>query len=208
MSIGSKISSTLRDAFSYAVYQESTADRTRKPVVIDAIVEKSAPFLDTAAAGYEDRLRKVLNETRTKQLDVLLEKNVAVGLDTRFNAQRRDAPNDRLLEGAYYPATDGKPAILTLWDSGLDAKATFLSPGGATQAANFVEKLAHILKEGEPKETLYASRITTADAVGGVGMVAIVTTTEWETKEQLGKVASKTATVTQPPAKPQAPKPN
>lgn len=208
MSIGSKISSTLRDAFSFAVYQENSSDHTRKPVVIDAIVEKSAPFLDTSAPGYEDRLRKVLAETRTKQLDVLLEKNVAVGLDTRFSAQQRTAPNDRLLEGAYYPAADGKPAILTLWDAGIDAKANFLTPSGATQAANFVEKLAHILKAGEPAETLYASRLTTIDAAGGIGMVAIVTTTEWETKAQLKETASKTAAVTQPPAKPQAPKPN
>lgn len=208
MTIASKISSTLRDAFSYAVYQESSADRTRKPVIVDAIIEKSAPFLDTSAAGYEDRLRKVLNETRTKQLDVLLEKNVAVGLDTRFGTQRQENANDRLLEGAYYPAAEGKPAILTLWDAGIDAKANLFTPSGATQAANFVEKLAHMLKEGEPKETLYASRLTTVDAAGGIGMVAIVTTTEWQTKAELRETASKTAAVTQPPAKPQAPKPN
>ncbi len=208
MSIGSKISATLRDAFSYAVYQESSDDRTRKPVIIDAIVEKSAPFLDTSAPGYEDRLRKVLNETRTKQLDVLLEKNVAVGLDTRFNAQRQQNANDRLLEGAYYPAADGKPAILALWDNGLDVKANFITPSGATQAANFVEKLAHMLKAGEPAETLYASRLTTIDAAGGVGLVAIVTTTEWETKAQLREAANKTASVTTAPAKPAAPKPN
>lgn len=208
MSIGSKISSTLRDAFSYAVYQESSADRTRKPVVIDAIIEKSAPFLDTSATGYEDRLRKVLNETRTKQLDVLLEKNVAVGLDTRFSAQQRETPNERVLEGAYYPAADGKPAILTLWDAGIDAKANLLLPSGAAQAAVFVEKLAGILKQGEPKETLYASRLTTIDAFSGVGMVGIVTTTEWETKAQLKETARKTAAVTTAPVKPQAPKPN
>jgi hypothetical protein len=208
MSIGSKISSTLRDAFSYAVYQESSADRMRKPVIIDAIIEKSEAFLDTSAAGYETRLRKVLAETRTKQLDVLLEKNVAVGLDTRFNAQRQQNANDRLLEGAYYPAADGKPAILTLWDNGIDQKANIITPSGATQAANFVEKLAQILREGEPKETLFASRLTTADAFSGVGMVAIVTTTEWETKAQLKESAGKTAAVTQAPAKPAAPKPN
>lgn len=208
MSIGSKISSTLRDAFSYAVYQESSADRLRKAVIVDAIVEKSEAYFDTTAAGYEDRLRKVLNDTRTKQLDVLLEKNVAVGLDTRFNAQRQENANDRLLEGAYYPAAGGKPAILALWDNGLDAKANLLTPSGATQAANFVEKLAHMLKAGEPAETLYASRLTTVDAAGGIGLVAIVTTTEWETKAQLRETAKKTASVTQPPSKPAAPKPN
>lgn len=208
MTIASKISSTLRDAFSYAVYQESSADRTRKPVIVDAIIEKSAPFLDTSAAGYEDRLRKVLSETRTKQLDVLLEKNVAVGLDTRFGTQQRETPNDRVLEGAYYPAAEGKPAILTLWDAGIDAKANFLLPSGAAQAAIFIEKLSGILKAGEPTETLYASRLTTIDAFSGVGMVGIVTTTEWETKAQLKETAAKTAAVTQPPAKPAAPKPN
>ena len=208
MTIGSKISSTLRDAFSYAVYQESSADRTRKPIIIDAIIEKSAPFLDTSATGYEDRLRKVLNETRTKQLDVLLEKNIAVGLDTRFSAQQRETPNDRVLEGAYYPAADGKPAILTLWDAGIDAKANLLLPSGAAQAAVFVEKLTGILKQGEPKETLYASRLTTIDAFSGVGMVGIVTTTEWETTAQLKETARKTAAVTTAPVKPQAPKPN
>ncbi|MDI1227745.1 MAG: hypothetical protein PSY14_08680 [bacterium] len=208
MSIGSRISSTLRDAFSYAVHQENSSDYTRKSVVIDALIEKSAPFLDTSAAGYETRLRKVLAETRTKQLDVLLEKNVAIGLDSRFDTQRREAANDRLLEGAYYPASEGKPAILTLWDNGLDVKASIITPSGATQAANFVENLAVILKAGEPKETLYASRLTTVDAAGGIGMVAIITTTEWETRAQLRETASKTAAVTQPPAKPVAPKPN
>ncbi len=208
MSIGSKISSKLRDAFSYAVYQESSDDRLRKSAVIDAIIEKSAPYLDTSAKGYETRLRKVLTETRTKNLDVLLEKNVAIGLDTRFGAQQREAANDRLLEGAYYPAAEGKPAILALWDNGLDVKSSIVTPSGATQAANFVEKLSQILKAGEPKETLYASRLTTIDAAGGMGMVAIITTTEWETKAQLRETASKTALVAQPPAKPAAPKPN
>ncbi|HYD18747.1 MAG TPA: hypothetical protein VEF76_09740 [Patescibacteria group bacterium] len=208
MSISSKFSHALKDAFSFAVHQESADDFARKPYVVAAIIENSKSVQNTASPGYEERLAGLLSQVRTKHLDVLQKKGVAVGLDKRFTEQAQERVNERAIEGAYYPAKDGENGVALLWDNGRQPKGGFFTQDAASYGVTFIEKLARRLSQGEPQEPLYASRLTTIDAAGGMGLVAIVTSTDWETEKELGTAKTRAAAFTQRPAKPLAPKPN
>lgn len=212
MTFTNKIVSAVRDAFNYAVHQESTADRARKAAVAEQLIDFSKSVI-TGSGDYDDRLRKTLLKTRTKYLDTLLEKKVAVSLDERLATQRVDRkaietnadarqlghPADIVcLAGAYYPGAEGG-GLVSLWDNGKGPDRPTLF-----RNSNLLEDLAGKLQAGAaPTENIYA--YTVLIAIAGEGMVAISPNTTWNDKQVSPSHVTGSKEMETPPAKPAAP---
>ncbi len=194
MSLGQKISRTLRNAFIHAIHQESAADYDRKAGVAQAIIAQSAEILPSD----EKALRETLMQTRTAYLDVLLEKKVAIGFDARLNAQKLD-DRDNQVEGVYYPARDEAPAIVTL---------TRKDGDGARFNGALLEKLATALPVAPAAANLYAYSTVSMTMTPEMGVVVEIS--NWTTNG-IGHTVrlDKNPELKQPPVKaPNAPKPN
>lgn len=175
MSLGKKLLSPLRNAFSYVVHLESAADHARKPASIEKLLAASLPGPDGADATYEARLRKVLTQTRTKHLDTLIAHEVCVVLDNRLPKQRL-AGKDQRIDGIFYDKPGAK--IVALWDDGKILSGWTETP--AAYGPVMLGKLAEALSAGKTGD-MFASRYTTAThCVGmGAGVAASVTFTSW-----------------------------
>ena len=176
MSLAKKFLSPLRNAFSYAVHLESAADHARKDVPLEKLMAQSLPAPDGADADYAARLRRMLERTRTKHLETLVERGVRVVLDARL-PQQRLSRGDRRIDGIFYD-TPGA-AVIAVWDEGRKL-SPWKDDTPASHGPTMLEKLAVCLKAGTTG-TLYASRFTTVDAAPGMGPLGHVTTTEWKT---------------------------
>lgn len=166
------ITKVLRNAFSYAVHFESADDRDRKAGVAQKLIELSAPLATDTGADYEARLRGVLMDTRTKYLDKLVEKNVAVSLDKRINEQVYDEKmNNRFaIQGVFYPGPQGSATggLAALWDEGSMKRSN----------AILLEKLGTLLSEGTPTAPVYGYTYNDF-AITPDGGGAPITSTEW-----------------------------
>ncbi len=194
MSLGQRISQTLRNAFIRALHQESAADFDRKAGVAQTIIAQSADILPSD----EKALRETLMQTRTAYLDVLAEKKVAVGFDARLSAQKLN-DNDNQIDGVFYPAKEATPAIVTLTRQGGDA-ARFNS--------NLLEKLATALPVVPIAVNLYAYSTVSVTMTPEMGVAVEIS--NWTTND-IGRTVrlDKNPELKQPPVKaPDAPKPN
>ncbi|MDE1151713.1 MAG: hypothetical protein PW788_04170 [Micavibrio sp.] len=174
MSVFTTLKSSLKNAFDYAVYRESTENRLKKPQVIAALVTANMPFAD-GTESYELRLVEALKRTRTRDLETLQGANVSIILDTRLTAQTLGFA-DRAISGAYYQ-TAGK-RIVALPDGGkTDAQGGMFDPLYSEQGAHVLERLAGLVREGAlPKgdTAMYASRYAYHS-----GRAGTVTVMEW-----------------------------
>ncbi|MBL8712931.1 MAG: hypothetical protein JNM12_08525 [Alphaproteobacteria bacterium] len=194
MSLGQKISRTLRDAFIRALHQESADDFDRKAGVAQTIIAQSADVIPSD----DKALRETLMQTRTAYLDVLAANKVAVGFDARLNKQKLD-DKDNQIDGVFYPAKEDTPAIVTLGRQGGDA-ARFNS--------NLLEKLATALPVVPPATNLYAYSTVSMTMTPDMGVVVEIAS--WTTNN-IGRSVPlhKNPELKQPPVKsPGSPKPN
>ncbi len=194
MSLGQRISRSLRNAFIRALHQESAHDYDRKAGVAQTIIAQSADILPSD----EKALRETLMQTRTAYLDVLAEKKIAVGFDARLNAQKFD-DKDNQVEGVYYPAKDETPAVVTL---------TRKDGDGARFNGGLLEKLATALPVAPAAANLYAYSTVSMTMTPDMGVVVEIS--NWTTNE-IGRTVrlDKNPELKQPPVKaPGAPKPN
>ena len=194
MSLGQKISASLRNAFIRALHQESAADYDRKAGVAQTIIAQSADILPSD----DKALRDTLMQTRTAYLDVLADQKIAIGFDARLNAQKL-ADHDNQIDGVFYPAKDETPAIVTLTRKDGDA-ARFNS--------NLLEKLATVLPAVPPATNLYAYSTVSMTMTPDMGVVVEIS--NWTTN-QIGRTVrlDKNPELKQPPVKASgAPKPN
>lgn len=158
-----KAGSLLRDAFSLAVYGETTGDIARKPELAERLFQQSLPFKPeseqpSADNAYEDRLREVLMGTKTKDIQTFLDNKVAVCLDTRIYNQK-DGWHREIL-GVYY--NEGGSGIAALWDSGRTAgNSGFLERSAFSHGGSTLNALADKMRMGgisEDNERYYAAR--------------------------------------------------
>jgi len=194
MPIGQKISSFFRDAFIRATHFESAADFDRKDAVMGKVLALSKAVTDTSAEGYEDHLKEALKQTRTRYLDVLADKQVAVALDKRL-ATQQVADRETAVEGMYYlgPQQAAAGGLVTLRDgTGEQARRNSI----------FLEKLAEVLSVGTPVMDLNAYSYYTI-AMGGDGMACPITINNWAVEgEGATKALVKNAELRKPPLKP------
>jgi hypothetical protein len=194
MALGKKISSALRDLFCRAVYFESADDRDRKVEVAGQLIAFSAPFAGEGGADYDRRLQAVLMEVRTKFLDTLLEKEVAIALDPRLSQQKLDE-KDYAVEGMFYagPKEGAKGGLTTF-------SGEWVTREQQRRSGVLLEKLAEVLREGTPKVDLYAWTSFTI-AMGGEGMAYPVCISSWSCEGGGDTALSKNPALRQPPSK-------
>ncbi|HYD18748.1 MAG TPA: hypothetical protein VEF76_09745 [Patescibacteria group bacterium] len=184
-----KLTGKLRDAFSYAIHQESRGDFDRKAGVAQTVIENSVPV----TGADEAKLRAVLMETRTRFLDTFAEKKIAVGFDPRLQGQRLD-DRDTQVEGVYYAQKDGAP-IVTLNDTGKQ---------GARHNGVLLEKLGELLKAFDPPVDLYA--YTTFSIAVAPDMAFPVSVTQWGiNSNDRSPAVQKNPELKTPPLKPAKP---
>ncbi|TAL39747.1 MAG: hypothetical protein EPN97_01955 [Alphaproteobacteria bacterium] len=192
MAITRKIYSALRNAFSRAVHLESADDYARKGPVAAAIVEASLRHSSDASVDYGMRLHAILMRTRTRHLDTLLEKKVAIVLDARLSGIKPEGDED-YITGAYYDRPEGR--IVTLWDDP-GRKSGWFDGETSHYGPVMLEKLADALKAGA-KGDLYATRYFVGDAV--TMTMAIVN--KWVTPESVDNAVKRYPDIRQPPLK-------
>lgn len=158
-----KAGSLLRDAFSLAVYGETTGDIARKHEVAEKLMAKSLPLKPDAEQpsvdnSYEDRLREVLMVTKTKDLQTFLDNDVAVCLDTRIYNQKDGW--HREIFGVYY--NEGKGGVAALWDSGKTSEnSRFFERSAFSHGGTTLNALATLIRDGGVSgndERYYAAR--------------------------------------------------
>lgn len=98
---------------------ESDADIARKPDVVQRIVDKSTQDCDLQAAfgnaaGYSQRLKQILMNTRTKALDTYADNDISVCLDQRLSHLQKGF-FDSTVYATYH--NNGQKTV-TLWDNG------------------------------------------------------------------------------------------
>lgn len=171
MSLPQKITSALKDAFSYVLHFESASDVERKPAVVEQLVNASAP--KDAEDDYKERLTRALSKVGTRHLDTLLAKNVAVTLDAALGGPLNADNPDITIDGKFTPPGKTGPAGGTL--------AVLDTPEFPEEASTAIEKFARILKKETPAGALYGLRSTAVAA--GEGMVSSVSVVEWLSPE-------------------------
>jgi hypothetical protein len=200
MPIGQKISSFFRNAFIRATHFESAADFDRKDEAMARVLELSRAVTDTSAEGYEDRLRDVLKQTRSRYLDVLASKQVAVALDARLG-QQKVTRHELTVEGMFYVGPQ---------QAALGGLATLRDGTGETLRRNslFLEKLAEVLSEATPVMDLHAYSDVVV-AVAGDGMGCAVPINKWAVEgDGASKALAKNAELRKPPLKSPGIRPN
>ncbi len=186
-----KLRASLKNAFDYAVHGESSANFKRKPEVADAIVAaQTAPD-----AGYAERLRDVLMQVKTADLDTLKDAKISIVLDQRL-AKQDLGFRDYAIYAAFYKRADGN--TVSLQDSGKTKRETGYFDTTSLNDANALSKLAQYIRDGGlngREETLYASRYSYATRG------AAVTFMEWRLQDRFdAKTVAKNPALKSPPA--------
>jgi hypothetical protein len=189
-----KFFSALRNAFSRAVHFESADDRARKGEVADAILEYSLKHVENADIDYAMRLKRVLMSTRTRHLDVLLEKNVAVVIDRRLSRVKPEG-NEDYITGAFYDRADGR--VATLWDDSGAKGGLFFGSETEHFGPVMLEKLAAELQAGK-RGDLFAARYVYGDPV----TMTVAVVTKWVQPHETGRVMERYPALKTPPSKP------
>ena len=185
-----KLRASLKNAFDYAVHGESSANFQRKAQVADAIVAAQT----TPDAGYAERLRDVLMQVKTADLDTLKDSKVAIVLDKRL-AEQNLGFRDYAIFAAFYKRAEGN--TVSLQDSGKTKSETGYFDTTSLNGANALTKLADYIRSGGlngREETLYASRYSYATRG------ASVTYMEWRLADRFdAKTVAKNPTLQKPP---------
>lgn len=112
----------------YVARYEPAEDAARKPEVIARIIDGSHKICnlteDYPGGSYDARFREALSDVKTSALDLLIENNIQVCLDSRLNEQDTGI-FDYKIAGIYYPGE----RILTVFD-----RASSYGSFGATQS--------------------------------------------------------------------------
>ena len=114
-----KIAVPLALVFSLAAC-ESGQDIARKPGVAESLIENSAAKCETGPINgnkmqYSSRLRKILMDTPTKDLERLKDNGITICLDQRLSHQRNDLFDSRI-DGIFY--NNNSIPVVSLWDDG------------------------------------------------------------------------------------------
>lgn len=133
---------------------ESSADKARKPEVADAMVEQSVAACETGPVNgspeqYAQRLRNILMDTRTADMDLLRQNNITVCLDQRL-ANQNNGWLDRRMEGVFYN-NGGKGSVLTLWDNGKGP--SFWSKDASDWGSRLIHNFAYEVRKGRIQST-------------------------------------------------------
>lgn len=192
MAITRRIFSALRNAFSRAVHLENADDYARKGAVADALLAISLRQADNPDVEYGIRLRQILMKTRTRHLDTLLEKKVAVVLDARLAGIKPEGDED-YITGAYYDRPAGR--VATLWDDP-GSKSGWFGDEASHFGPVMLEKLAEELKAGATGD-LYATRYFVGDAV----TMTVATLNKWVTPQSAENAVARFPDIRQPPSR-------
>ncbi len=136
---------------------ESAADQERKPAVAAAMLDQSLARCDLQGdsnQNYAQRLREILNDSRTSHLETLQREGVVVCLDRRLNNQRTGI-FDAEAEGTYY-RTD---RVLTVIDSGNNlANERFGSLDAIDRGSLIIDRLSDKVNDHETADMMIAKR--------------------------------------------------
>lgn len=141
---------------------EPAEDAARKPDVIARMLENSRKICNLTAdypnGTYDERFKEALDGAKTSALDLLIENNIQVCLDSRLNDQERGF-FDYPIAGVYYP----DQRILTVFD-----KAASYGHFGTEQAfygIGVVEDFQDELADGD----ISLTELAVAAHIGGKG---------------------------------------
>jgi hypothetical protein len=159
-----------KNVFNYIVHGESTADRARKPEIVEQVLKHSLATADTGPVtlgnAYEDRLREVLMSTTTADLEYLRDRKITICLDTRLYDQKQGWL-DKEIMGVFY--NDGQKGCnqggtIALWDNGkTSANTGFFDRGAYDHGSDMLEKMAEMMRCGnieDGESRYYAARYT------------------------------------------------
>lgn len=141
-----------KNIFNHIIYGESTEERARKAPIAEQVLKHSLAHADTSVDkfgdSYADRLREVLMETRTADLEYLRDRNITICLDTRLYNQKQGW-FDKEIMGIFY--NDGeKGGTIALWDNGkVSANTGFFDRGAYEHGSDMLEKMAEMMRNGE-----------------------------------------------------------
>lgn len=141
-----------KNIFNHIVHGESTADRERKPEIVEGILKHSLAHADTGpfsfGDAYEDRLREVLMDTCTADLEYLRDRKITLCLDTRLYDQKQGW-FDKEIMGVFYNEGD-KGGTIALWDNGKKPENTgFFDRGAYDHGSDMLGKMAEMLRDGD-----------------------------------------------------------
>jgi hypothetical protein len=140
-----------KNIFNHIAHGEGTADRERKGPVAEEVLKHSLANADTSVDkfgdSYADRLREVLMETRTEDLEYLRDRKITICLDTRLSSQQQGWFDKEIL-GIFY--NDGpKGGTIALWDNGKKSENTgFFGRGAYDHGSDMLEKMAWLMRTG------------------------------------------------------------
>lgn len=115
-----RLAGSLVLAFS-ATACESAQDIARKPAIAEQMVETSQQLCTPGPVNvvpYADRLRNVLMDTRTRDLQTLKDNNITICMDQRLSSQDQSIL-DIKMDGIFYQNAN----VVGLWDSGWPTQA-------------------------------------------------------------------------------------
>jgi hypothetical protein len=144
---------------------ENKADIGRKPEVAESMITQSLATCETgpvhgSQAEYAERLRAVLMNQRTADLEAIRDNGVTICLDQRLATQTTGSW-DKRIDGVYYNHYDGSRSIVSFWDNGTQPKdASIWHLDAYDHAGAGLSKLAAKLRDGEgiKGSYLYAAR--------------------------------------------------
>ncbi|TAL30571.1 MAG: hypothetical protein EPN97_12200 [Alphaproteobacteria bacterium] len=131
---------------------ESRIDKDRKADVASDIIQTSVTYcqpgpVNGSPADYSQRLRNILLDSYTADMDVLKQNNIVVCLDQRLTDQNLGWLDTRM-EGVYYN-NGGKGGVLTLWDNG--KPPSFWSRDASDWGSSLIHDFANQVRKGKIK---------------------------------------------------------
>jgi hypothetical protein len=149
---------------------EGGADIARKPDVVSTLLDRAdgcptASQYPGGSAEHNARLQKVLEDSYTRDLDILASKGTTICLDRQLESGQVIKFSNSRLVGVYHQATN----MARLWDNGTAYDSTFLTPDTISYGSKGIEKLVDYFQDGNVG-TAYAGR---------VGCGKSCTTTKW-----------------------------
>jgi len=204
------LSHLARDFMAALGFMESTRDITRKPALIDKIVENAITVADLQTqypqdVPYRTRLKAALNSAKASDLDVLIENNVTVCLDRRLSSDDGSRnPSD--VWAVFFGSGDRN--ILSLYDNGKDPTHGRWSGNHiADRSRDAIENLAILLRQGKKPTTVAAGIIELQVAMAGEGGGVLFHGFAWKKEEELLEKVRGIPSLQSPPLQLAAPKP-
>lgn len=134
---------------------ESKQDIERKPDVARDMIENSIAKCDTGqvaaedGAPYAERLRKVLMNTNTRDLETLRDNGYTVALDQRLSKQNTGFW-DTDIQGVAY--NEGAEKYISIWDDG-KIESSFWSKDAYEHGSTTLEDIARDIRDGDEEAT-------------------------------------------------------